>query len=73
MKFDKSVSKLQPRTVHEGPKGEWRYGSALSLTSTLDGGGWSTPRPDRFTSGKETRYPRYRRLSGPRGRSGRLG
>jgi hypothetical protein len=36
-------------------------------------GGWSTPRPGRFTLGKETRYPLYRRLSGPQSRSGRVG
>jgi hypothetical protein len=28
-------------------------------------GGWSTPRPGRFTFGKETPYPLYRRLGGP--------
>ena len=28
------------------------YSSTLSITSALDGGGWSTPRPDRFTPGK---------------------
>jgi hypothetical protein len=33
-------------------------------------GGWSTPRPGRFTPGKESRYPLYRRLRGPQGRSG---
>jgi hypothetical protein len=32
----------------------------LSLTSALDGGGWSTPRPGRFSPGK-TRYPLYTR------------
>jgi hypothetical protein len=26
---------------------------ALSLTSALDEGGWSTPRPGRFTPGKD--------------------
>jgi hypothetical protein len=26
---------------------------ALSLTSARDGGGWSTPRPGRFTPGKD--------------------
>jgi hypothetical protein len=31
-----------------------------------------TPRPGRFTSGKETRYPLYRRLGGPQGRTGRV-
>jgi hypothetical protein len=30
-----------------------------------------TPRPGRFTPGK-TRYPLYRRLGGPQGRSGRI-
>ena len=35
-------------------------------------GGWPTPRPGRFTSGKETRYPLYRRLCGSQARSGRV-
>jgi hypothetical protein len=42
----------------------------LSLTSTLDGGGWVTPRLGHFTPGKERRYPLYRRQGGPQGRSG---
>jgi len=30
------------------------YGASTpSLTSTLDGSGWSTPRPGRFTPGKD--------------------
>ena len=29
------------------------YSSALPSTSALDGGGWSTPRPGRFTPGKD--------------------
>ena len=29
------------------------YSSTLSLTSAIDGGGWSTPRPGRFTPGKD--------------------
>jgi hypothetical protein len=41
----KGKGKVYPRTGHEGPEGEWRYSSTLSLTSALDGGGWSTPRP----------------------------
>ena len=60
--------KGHPITGHEGPEGEQKYSSTLSLTSALDGGGWSTPRPGRFTLGK-TRYPLYRRLGGPQGRS----
>jgi hypothetical protein len=35
-------------------------------------GGWLTPRPGRFTPGKETRYPFVRRLGGLQGRSGRM-
>ena len=48
------------------------YSSTLSLTSALDGGGWLTPRPGRFNPGKEIRYPLFRRLGGPQGRSGRV-
>jgi hypothetical protein len=40
------------------------------LTLALDGGGWSTPRPGRFTPQKEPRYPLYRRLGGHQGCSG---
>ena len=29
------------------------YSSTLSLTSALDWGGWSTPRPGRFTPGED--------------------
>jgi hypothetical protein len=32
-------------------------------------GEWSTPDPGRFIRGKETRYPLYRNLDGPQGRS----
>jgi hypothetical protein len=48
--------KVHPRTGHEGP----------------DGGEWSTPRPGHLTTGKETRYPLYRRLGGRQGQSGRM-
>jgi hypothetical protein len=48
------------------------YSSTLSLTLAVDGGGWSAPSPGRFTPGRETRYPLYRRLGGPQGRSRRL-
>ena len=40
-------------TGHEGTKVEYRRISTLSLTSALDGGGWSTSRPGRFTPGKD--------------------
>ena len=32
--------KVHCRTGHEGPEGEQRYSSTLSLISVLDGGGW---------------------------------
>ena len=55
-----------------GVRREKRYSSTLSLTSALDeGGGWSTRRPGRFTTGDKTRCPLYMRLGGPQGRSGR--
>ena len=42
-----------PTTGHEGPEVEYEY-TTPSLTSALDRGGWSTPRPGRFTLGKVT-------------------
>ena len=45
--------------------------SSLSLTSALDGGGWSTPLLGHFTPWK-TQYPLYRQLDGPQERSGRV-
>ena len=39
----KGKGKIRPRTGHEGSKGAYRYSSTVFLTSTLDGGGWSTP------------------------------
>ena len=68
----KGKGKVQHRTGHEGPEEKKRHSSTLSLISALDGGGWSTPRPGRFTPGKESRCSLYRRLGGPRGRSGRM-
>jgi hypothetical protein len=47
----KDKGKVRPITEHEGPEVEYRYRYILSLTSALDGGGWSTPRPGRFTPG----------------------
>jgi hypothetical protein len=35
----KGKGKVHPRTGHEGPEGEKRYSSILSLISTLDGVG----------------------------------
>jgi len=49
----KGKGKGHPITGHEGPEVEKRYNSTLSITSALDGGGWSMPRPDRFIPGKD--------------------
>ena len=49
----KVKGKVQPRTGHEGPEGEQMCSSTLPSTSALDGGGWSTPHPGRFTPGKD--------------------
>ena len=37
--YSKSEGKIYPRTDHEGPEGEYRYKSTLSLTSAPDGVG----------------------------------
>jgi hypothetical protein len=59
-------------TGHENLQGKYRYSSTLSLTSALVCGGWSTPRPGRFTHGKETHYSLYWRICGPQSRSGQV-
>jgi len=43
-----STGKVHRRWGREGPEGEEKYSSSLSLTSALDGGWWSTPRPGRL-------------------------
>jgi len=45
--------KSHPITCHEGTEGEYIYGCTLALTSALDGDGWLTPRPSRFTPGNK--------------------
>jgi hypothetical protein len=60
-------------TLQQAMKTRRRFiGLILSLTSALYGGGWSMPRPGRFTPGNETRCLFYRRLGGPQGRSRRV-
>jgi hypothetical protein len=49
----KGKDKLYSSTGHEGPERECRYSSTHSLTSALDEGGWSMPRPGRFTPRKK--------------------
>ena len=63
--------KVIPWHAYAGTGGRWRHSSNPFAISALEGGGWSVRRPGRFTPGKETRYPLYRRLGRPRGRSGR--
>ena len=43
------------------------------MTAALEGGEWSAVRPGRTLPLRKTRYPFYRRLCGPQGRSGRGG
>ena len=40
------------------------------MTAALEGGEWSAARPGRTSPPVKTRYPFYRRLCGPQGRSG---
>jgi hypothetical protein len=44
--------KVELRTGHERPESDKRRSSILSLTWAIDGDGWSTPSPGRFTPGK---------------------
>ena len=67
---DFGKGKGHPITGHEGPEGEYRNSSTLSLTSAPDGVGGrhaSTDLPP-----VKTRYPLYRSLGGPQGRSGQV-
>jgi hypothetical protein len=65
MIMNKGNGKFHPRpgmTPHRG--------STLSLPTAAHGGEWLTPRPVRFTPGKQTQYPLHRRLGEPLCRSG---
>jgi hypothetical protein len=67
----KVKGKDRPVTGHEVPEVEYRYSSTLSLTSVLDSVGGQSHAPAPITPGK-TRCPLYRRLGGPKGRSGQV-
>ena len=56
----KGKGKVHPKTGHEGPEGEQKYGSTLSLTLALDGMGGQRHAPVVSPPGK-TWYPLYRR------------
>jgi hypothetical protein len=61
-------------TGNEGLDGEQRFSSTWFFFTPSARKGCvvnTTLLPGRFSSGKETRYPLYRRLCGPQGRSGR--
>jgi hypothetical protein len=45
--------KGHPRTGNEPQKGSRSIVLAVSLTSVVDGSWWSSPRPGRFTPGKD--------------------
>jgi len=60
----KGKGKIHPRTDHEGPEGEYRYNSTLSLTSALDGVAGQRHAPAALPPGM-TPYPLYRKLGGP--------
>ena len=68
---NESRVKAEPRKCHESPEGEYRYSASLSLTSALDGVGNQRHALAALPPGK-TRYPLFRRLGGPQGRSGRV-
>ena len=53
LQHGKGKGTVHRRTSHEGPEGKLRYSSTLYLTSALEWGGWSTPRPGRFTPEKD--------------------
>jgi hypothetical protein len=63
------LSKVHPRTGHEGSEGVYRYSPTLSLTSALDGLG-DQRRAPAVLPPEKTRCTPYRRLGGSQSRSG---
>jgi hypothetical protein len=53
-------------------RGSWVIALIFLYHLIIEGGGWLAPLFGRFTPGKETRYPLYRRLRGAQGWSGRV-
>jgi hypothetical protein len=53
MKVNVKVTLEQASKAKKGS----RYITILFFNVSARWGGWSTPRPGRFASGKETRYP----------------
>jgi hypothetical protein len=67
----KGKGKVHRRTGHESPEKVWRYSSTLSITLALGGVFVQRQDPAALPPGM-TRYPFYRRVGGPQGRSGRV-
>ena len=67
----KGKGKVHPRTGHEGPEGDYRYCSTISLTSALNGVGVLGHAPAASNPGT-TGYTLYRRLGGAQGPPGRV-
>ena len=66
----KNIGRFYPFTGHESPQGEQSYSSTLFQTSAPEGGKGLASRPGSTLPPGKTRYPLYRRLGGPQGRSG---
>ena len=64
--------RFHPFIGHEGPQGGQRYSPTLFQTSALEMCEGSASRPGRTLPPGKTRYPLYRRLGGPQGRSGQV-
>jgi hypothetical protein len=67
----KGKGKVIPITGPLWPRGWVEVQLYSSMTAALEVGEWSAARPGRALPPGKTRYPFYRRLGGPQGRSGR--
>ena len=73
-KFSKINIKVKLKWSHYSPSVAQRVGRGIALLFHALGtrrGEWSAARPGRTLPPGKTRYPFYRRLGGPQGRSGR--
>ena len=66
-----SKGKVFPLQARLWPRGWVEAYHYSSMTTAVEGDEWSAARPGRTLSPGKTRYPLYRRLDGPQGRSGR--
>ena len=72
--YKEYLSSVHPTTGHKGPGGRggaYKCSPTVSLISALDGMEGQRHAPTTLPPWK-TRYPLYRRLGGPQGRSGRV-